>query len=94
MPEPGTPCNGCGVCCASEPCPLGMVVSRRRHGRCRALRWDGEQRLYRCGMLGQPHRLVHWLPPALAPWLRRWSSRWIASGIGCDARLEASRPVR
>jgi hypothetical protein len=38
-PATGSPCNGCGVCCLAEPCPLGMLVSRRRHGRCSALRW-------------------------------------------------------
>ncbi|MDT0138632.1 hypothetical protein [Acidovorax sp. PRC11] len=35
----GQPCNGCGLCCLAEPCPLGMLVSRRRHGACVALRW-------------------------------------------------------
>ena len=94
MPEPGAPCNGCGVCCASEPCPLGMLVSRRRQGRCRALQWDCGLGLYRCGMLDQPKRLMRWLPPALQAWVSRWSRRWISSGSGCDASLVASRPTR
>jgi hypothetical protein len=38
-PAPGAPCNGCGLCCLAEPCPVGMLVSRRRHGRCAALVW-------------------------------------------------------
>jgi hypothetical protein len=92
LPAPGAPCNGCGVCCASEPCPLGMLVSGRRQGRCRALRWDGAQRQYRCSMLTQPQRLLRWWPGALAPWLARWSRRWIASGSGCDALLQTTPP--
>ena len=45
-PAEGAPCNGCGLCCLAEPCPLGMLVSRRRTGACVALRWraaDGRQ---------------------------------------------------
>ena len=30
-PAVGAACNGCGVCCAWQPCPLGMLVSGRRH---------------------------------------------------------------
>jgi len=25
-PALGEPCNGCGVCCAAEPCPVGMFA--------------------------------------------------------------------
>ncbi|WCM91005.1 hypothetical protein [Acidovorax sp. NCPPB 3576] len=39
QPAQGAPCNGCGLCCLAEPCPLGMLVSRRRRGPCAALRW-------------------------------------------------------
>ncbi|WP_310740843.1 hypothetical protein [Aquincola sp. J276] len=60
-PAAGQPCNGCGVCCAAEPCPVGMLVSRRRTGRCRALVW--QQGRYRCGMVS--HTARH-LPPAAA----------------------------
>ena len=31
-PAEGAPCNGCGLCCLAEPCPLGVLVSRRRTG--------------------------------------------------------------
>ena len=85
-PAFGAACNGCGLCCLSEPCPLGMLVSRRRHGRCAALRWDAGSRHYRCGLLGvsadpavppRGSRLVRWLV---------W--RWIAAGSGCDSTAE------
>ena len=86
-PRPGRPCNGCGVCCAAEPCPLGMLVSRRRHGACAALSWDEAGRRYRCGAVAEPRRFVRWLPAALA---RRLALRWISAGRGCDSTLETA----
>jgi hypothetical protein len=85
-PAPGQPCNGCGVCCAAEPCPLGMVLSRRRRGACRALRWSQDSGLYRCGVLAEP---AHWLPLLPAGWVRWLARRWIATGQGCDSDLQA-----
>jgi hypothetical protein len=35
-PAMGAACNGCGLCCLAEPCPLGIWVSRRRTGACKA----------------------------------------------------------
>jgi hypothetical protein len=79
-PAVGARCNGCGWCCAAEPCPLGMLISMRRQGACRALRWDAENRRYDCGALA---RAAH-----LGPWPQRLVARWIAAGAGCDATLE------
>jgi len=84
-PAVGQPCNGCGVCCASEPCPLGIVVSRRLRGACAALSWDEPARRYRCGVLEEPRR---WLPLLPAAWARRLAWRWIAAGQGCDSHVE------
>ncbi|MFN3914827.1 MAG: hypothetical protein ACK4K3_07905 [Aquabacterium sp.] len=50
-PPEGAPCNGCGVCCLAEPCPVGMIISRRRTGACHALVWRDDERRYRCGLL-------------------------------------------
>ncbi len=73
-PKPvlGAACNGCGVCCLSEPCPVGMLLSLRRTGACRALRWDAAAAHYRCGLMARP---------ALRPIV----ARWIAAGQGCDS---------
>jgi hypothetical protein len=81
-PAVGAPCNGCGVCCLAEPCPLGVILSRRLKGACVALRWDGAR--YVCGALtaqpsGVAGRLGNWLV-----------KRWIASGTGCDCSLEVA----
>jgi hypothetical protein len=86
-PATGEPCNGCGVCCLFEPCPLGALLSRRRRGACAALHWDEAASRYRCGALAEPQRHLPWLPMA---WVRRLARRWIAAGIGCDADLDVS----
>lgn len=90
-PMEGQPCNGCGVCCASEPCPIGIVVSRKLKGACKALFWsEGEQR-YRCGLIVEPQ---HYLPPGLrylSKVLSKFAYRYISAGSGCDSSLQARR---
>ena len=81
-PAEGAACNGCGVCCAAAPCPLGVLISRRTSGPCAALEWhDG---LYLCGAVLAPERHLPWLPRAWASALAR---RWIAAAKGCDSDL-------
>ena len=80
-PATGAACNGCGACCASEPCPLGMLVSRRRHGACSALRWSEAEQRYHCGLLASG-----------PPWRRALVARWIAAGAGCDFDADARPP--
>lgn len=97
----GMHCNGCGVCCLFEPCPLGILLSRGRNGACRALRWDDAMLQYRCGAIVASHQVLaqslphgtRWLATVLAPVLRRLGLRWIAAGYGCDSSLEVA-PVR
>ena len=100
-PVPGAPCNGCGVCCLLEPCPLGVVLSGRRHGACVAVRWQGEVQQYRCGALSAPLEVLHSalpqffgrLAPWLAPGLAQLAKRRIAVGQGCDSTVELDGPV-
>ena len=84
-PAFGESCNGCGVCCAAQPCPVGMLVSRKRSGACAALRWDEATRRYRCGVVTEPQR--HIAPRWLANAFARWAMRMIAAGQGCDCDL-------
>lgn len=81
-PALGAPCNGCGLCCLAEPCPLGMLLSRRRSGPCALLRWSEAEQRYLCAALVDA-------APGLGGRLRRWwARRAIAAGVGCDAELE------
>ncbi|APW36925.1 hypothetical protein RD110_06730 [Rhodoferax koreense] len=93
-PAFGTPCNGCGVCCLSAPCPVGMLVSRRRSGACSALVWEADDSLYRCGMVRDPLSQLGWrdAPRGWSAWLGRRMRRWIAAGEGCDADVSVERP--
>jgi len=95
-PKVGAPCNGCGVCCLLEPCPLGVLLSGFREGACRALQWQADSLQYRCGAITQPQaeltKRLPWvlrpLVPGLAWLLRRWAKRWVAAGIGCDCDVQ------
>lgn len=98
-PVPGAPCNGCGMCCLAEPCPIGVVLSGRGRGACRALRWNAETCTYQCGAVVQAESVLQaslpqtlgFLVPWLAGGLRRLAPRWIAAGKGCDSTLQAER---
>jgi hypothetical protein len=74
----GAACNGCGVCCLAEPCPLGVLLSRSRSGPCKALVWEQGLQQYRCGALGSKEAGLR----------ARVVGRWIAAGAGCDCDLE------
>lgn len=74
-PLPGAPCNGCGVCCQVELCPLGILRYFRRAGPCPALHWVADVKHYRCGLLEKSRN----------PLVRWWVKRFIAAGNGCDS---------
>lgn len=90
-PALGEPCNGCGVCCLTESCPLGSVISRKRLGACDALRWDAGQQVYRCGAITDARGVLGPRWRWVAPVFQRLARRWIAAGVGCDATLQAER---
>jgi len=90
-PALGQPCNGCGVCCSVEPCPLGMVVLRQWRGACHALLWQPQSARYVCGLVQQPAAYLRWLPARLVAWAGRLAARRIAAGQGCDAAIEVEQ---
>ena len=89
-PKPafGAPCNGCGVCCAHEPCPVALVFLWQRRGSCKALEWNEETQRYRCGMACRPAHHLRWLPAQLEKTMQRLVLRWIAADTACDASHE------
>jgi len=78
-PAEGHPCNGCGVCCALETCPLGRLRFLQRRGPCPALIWSAGAGRYHCGLLQAAG------PGSLAG---RLCARWISAGSGCDCNAE------
>ena len=36
-----SPCNGCGLCCAVEICPVGKIAFPHASAPCPGLYWDG-----------------------------------------------------
>ena len=95
-PSWGAPCNGCGICCLVQPCPVGMVLSATRQGACEALHWDAQRASYRCGALVRPAEVLREVLPrplrslsgALAPLLSAIARRSIAVGVGCDCDFQ------
>lgn len=55
-PPKGQPCNGCGFCCAAEPCALARELLDCTEGPCLALEHDGG-RTY-CGLVRRPARYL------------------------------------
>lgn len=86
-PAAGQPCNGCGVCCALETCPVGRLRFLRAAGPCPALEWSAAESRYRCGLLAHPARHLA-IPARLEGFVARRMARWIAAGQGCDCDAE------
>lgn len=83
-PAPGEACNGCGLCCAAERCPIAQLLLRRGQGPCPALEWETGERRYRCGMALHPADHLRWLPRRWQGRAARWFAYRIAAGTGCD----------
>ena len=71
-----------------------MLVSRRRHGACVALRWSDADQRYLCGMLSDPGGVTGLTNPWVVRILAALARRSIAAGIGCDAPLQAEKYER
>ncbi|MCF8197986.1 MAG: hypothetical protein K9J42_04420 [Sulfuritalea sp.] len=89
-PALGDACNGCGVCCAAEPCPLSRLLLGHRTGSCPALLWRESEHRYFCGLVASPSNFLRWLPRFTQAWFGRLSRRWISTGSGCDFDAEVS----
>ena len=87
-PAWGDACNGCGVCCAAEPCPVGVLVSGRRKGSCAALEWQDADHRYVCGVVTSPARYLGVGSGRLGQVLSAIASRMICAGKGCDSDAE------
>ena len=78
------PCNGCGVCCALEPCAIArQYIPDLADGPCPALIHDGSR--YLCGMTQDPGLYMNlpndWADPVIGHLFRAA----LGIGRGCDA---------
>ncbi|WP_019881160.1 MULTISPECIES: hypothetical protein [unclassified Methylophilus] len=89
-PALGAACNGCGVCCAAEPCPVSLALLWPHEAPCRALIWSDQTQRYLCGMVSEPARFLWWLPENMNASASRLFKRWIAAGTACDADVSLS----
>lgn len=83
-PALGEPCNGCGICCIAERCPVALLYLPHGRGMCAALEWDANMRRYNCGMIVHPTSFIRWLPRSWQGPAARWFVYRIAAGRGCD----------
>jgi hypothetical protein len=99
-PALGAACNGCGVCCLLEPCPLGRMLTGTTQGVCGVLRWHEPTARYLCGALVDPEGVARqalptrwvWCAPVLRRLLQRLAPRWIAAATGCDCAWSPDPP--
>ena len=89
-PDLGHPCNGCGVCCLTEPCPVGRLIFLRWRGACPALQWQGDEARYICSLAATTHVWLRRLPRGLRGLAGRFFARAIAAGQGCDADMRVA----
>ena len=83
-PRLGDPCNGCGYCCAAEPCGLAQeYIGCGTDGPCPAMEFDGGR--FFCGLVRKPSRYMdlpnEWADPILGPMI----AEALGAGRGCDA---------
>jgi hypothetical protein len=90
-PAYGEKCNGCGVCCAAEPCPVAHLLLWQFSGACKALQWKEDKQRYQCGMVVDPGKYLRRLPKRFAPFVGKWCAARIALDIGCDSRVELEK---
>lgn len=51
-PKFGEPCNHCGWCCLTGPCPVGQELTGKKYGKCALLYQEGDK--HYCTLASQP----------------------------------------
>ena len=76
------------MCCAAEPCPVGVLVSRRRSGACAALLWNEATSRYTCGLISDPQRVLGLRWHMATRLISALAARLVSAGKGCDSDAE------
>jgi hypothetical protein len=86
-PAYGSPCNGCGFCCAAEPCAIALehIAGHPAEGPCLALEFEGGR--FVCGMIRRPGHYMglpnDWADGPIGAMI----ANALGAGRGCDAEL-------
>ncbi|WP_273456353.1 hypothetical protein [Nevskia ramosa] len=87
LPKPrmGGAFNGCGLCCAMEPCQLAVQFLSAPQGRCRALEIEGGRAW--CGLVRRPafYMFGAHVPTSETGGLSVALAAALGLGMGCDA---------
>lgn len=81
-PGYGMPCNGCGFCCAAEPCQIAVDYAGAAEGPCPAMQFEGDR--FVCGMVRNPSRYMD-VPPFADEIIGAMFARALGVGKGCDS---------
>ena len=84
-----SPCNGCGLCCAAEPCDVARQFLGATQGPCPALEFEGGR--FWCGVI---RRLSHYLSKPLFGdgMVREILGDLLGIGQGCDSSVGCEGP--
>lgn len=87
-PAFGQPCNGCGKCCAAEPCALARDLLNCHVAPCRAMEMDGDRMV--CGLVTRPAWYMYGenVPSEQTGRLSSLFAAALGFGMGCDAEFE------
>ena len=89
VPKPphGSPCNGCGLCCIDQICPLaGHIFGGAEERRCPALEPVGDGR-FTCGLVVRPKHYAPWVKTRERN-LRAGALVLIGANLACDGLFE------
>lgn len=81
-PGYGLPCNGCGFCCAAEPCQVARDFAGFTEGPCPAMQF--EESRFVCGMVRNPSRYID-TPKAADDFIGAMIGEALGVGKGCDS---------
>lgn len=90
----GMPCNGCGLCCRTVVCQLGLELGDRKNCKALVLKQDGS---FSCGLVLDPYRFLP--EDRLSAWktidgfqagageqaLKDYHAQVLGAGRGCDS---------
>lgn len=84
-PGYGSPCNGCGFCCAAEPCQIARDFAGFTEGPCPAMEFEGER--FVCGIVKAPSRYIG-TPEFGDAFLGEMIAKALGIGKGCDSEKD------